>query len=59
MTGGLIAINIFAAAILDFFAAATDFFKIDIEVCKLINSFIIIVLITPILLLDAAVLRLV
>jgi hypothetical protein len=59
MIGGLIAMDIFAAAILDFFAAATDFFKIDIEICELISSSIIIVLTTPILLLNAAILKLI
>jgi hypothetical protein len=59
MTGGLMAMDIFVAAILDFFAAATDFFKVDIEICELINSFIIIVLITPILLLNTAILKLI
>jgi hypothetical protein len=53
------AINIFTAAILDFFAAVKDFFEIDIEVCKSINPFIIIVLITPILLLNVAILKLI
>jgi hypothetical protein len=58
MIGSLIAIDIFAAAILNFFAAVMNFFKIDIEVYELINPFIIIFLTTPILSLDIAVLRL-
>jgi hypothetical protein len=59
MTNNLMAIDIFAATILDFFAAVMNFFEIDIEIYRLINSFIIIFLTTPILSLDAAVLKLV
>jgi hypothetical protein len=59
MTGDLVIINIFAAATLNFFAAAKNFFEIDIEICKLINSFFIIVLISPILSSNIAVLRLI
>jgi hypothetical protein len=59
MTGGLVAINIFATATLDFFASAKNFFKIDIKVYELINPFFIIVLTSPILLLDIAILKLI
>jgi hypothetical protein len=52
-------IDIFATTTLNFFAAAKDFFKIDIEVCKSINLFFIIILISLILSLNAAILRLI
>jgi hypothetical protein len=58
MIGGLVVIDVFAAAILDFFAAAMDFFEVNIEICKLINLFIIIILTAPILSLNAAILKL-